>query len=65
VQRGLRTLTVVAAVLILTSLVVMATDSWGFLIGTTTSRRPHRDHRAACLIALGIPAGIVFESSSV
>jgi hypothetical protein len=59
VQRGLRTLTVVAAVLILTSLVVMATDSWGFLIGTTTSPADRIAITvAACLIALGIPAGI-------
>jgi O-antigen/teichoic acid export membrane protein len=59
VQRGLRTLIVVAAVLILACLVVMATDSWPFLIGTTTGPADRIAITvAACLIALGIPAGI-------
>jgi O-antigen/teichoic acid export membrane protein len=59
VQRGLRRLTMVAAVLILTSLVVMATDSWRILIGTTTGPADRIAITiAVCLIALGIPAGI-------
>jgi hypothetical protein len=59
VQRGLRTLTVVGAVLILASLVVMATDSWRLIIGTTTGPTDRIAITvAACLIALGIPAGI-------
>jgi O-antigen/teichoic acid export membrane protein len=59
VQRGMRRLNLVAVVLIAISLLIMATDSWGFLLG---SRAGPADRIAitiaACLIALGVPAGI-------
>lgn len=59
VQRGLRKLFVVAASLILASLVVMATNAWRFVIGTTTGPADRIAITvAACLIAVGIPAGI-------
>ncbi|CAN5602635.1 oligosaccharide flippase family protein [soil metagenome] len=59
VQRGLRMMILVAAVAILASTAIMATDTWHVLIGTTTG---HDDRVAitvaTCLIAVGIPAGI-------
>ncbi|MGV9800990.1 lipopolysaccharide biosynthesis protein [Mycobacterium sp. NPDC003449] len=59
VQRGLRMLILVAAGLMLTSMVVMAADGWHSVIGARTGP----DDRlavtvATCLIAVGIPAGI-------
>jgi O-antigen/teichoic acid export membrane protein len=59
VQRGLRRLNLVAAVLIAVSLAIMATDSWGFLLGSTAGPADRTAITiAACLIALGVPAGI-------
>jgi O-antigen/teichoic acid export membrane protein len=59
VQRGLRRLNLVAAVLIAISLLIMATDSWGFLLGSTAGPADRIAITvAACLIALGVPAGI-------
>jgi len=59
VQRGLRTLSVVAAVLILASLAIMATNSWGWLLGSSTGPADRiAITGAVCLIALGVPAGI-------
>ncbi|TRW85405.1 hypothetical protein FK535_08345 [Mycolicibacterium sp. 018/SC-01/001] len=59
VQRGVRMLGGVAAGLIVISLVVMATNSWQLLIGTSTgSADRFAITVAVCLIALGIPAGI-------
>lgn len=59
VQRGFRTLVLVAALLISVSLLVMATDSWQFIIGTRTGAGDRWAITVAmCLIALGIPAGI-------
>jgi hypothetical protein len=59
VQRGMRTLNVVAVVIIMISLVIMATDSWGFLLGSSTGPTDRVAITvAACLIALGVPAGI-------
>jgi O-antigen/teichoic acid export membrane protein len=59
VQHGLRRLKLVAVVLILISLVIMATDSWGFLLGSTAGPADRIAITvAACLIALGVPAGI-------
>jgi O-antigen/teichoic acid export membrane protein len=59
VQRGMRTLSVVAAVLVMISLVIMATDSWGFLLGRTTGPADRVAITVATsMIALGVPAGI-------
>jgi O-antigen/teichoic acid export membrane protein len=59
VQHGLRRLNLVAVALILISLVIMATDSWGFLLGGTAGPADRIAITiAACLIALGVPAGI-------
>lgn len=59
VQRGLRTLVLVAAVLILICIAIMATDTWHLFIGTMTGPADRwAITSAACLIALGIPAGI-------
>jgi O-antigen/teichoic acid export membrane protein len=59
VQSGLRRLNLVAVVLIAISLVIMATNSWGFLLGSTAGPADRIAITiAACLIALGIPAGI-------
>lgn len=59
VQRGMRVLAVVAVALILMSLVIMATDGWGSLLGTRSGPFDRIAITvAACLIALGIPAGI-------
>lgn len=59
VQRGFRMLILVAAVLILTSVMVMAADAWHFIIGTRTGPDDALAITlATCLIALGIPAGI-------
>jgi hypothetical protein len=59
VQSGLRRLNVVAVVLVAISLAIMATDSWGFLLGSTAGPADRIAITiAACLIALGIPAGI-------
>ena len=59
VQSGLRRLNLVAVVLIAISLVIMATNSWGFLLGSTAGPADRIAITiAACLIALGVPAGI-------
>lgn len=59
VQHGLRRLNLVALALILISLVIMATDSWGFLLGGTAGPADRIAITvAACLIALGVPTGI-------
>jgi O-antigen/teichoic acid export membrane protein len=59
VQHGLRRLNLVAVALILISLVIMATDSWGFLLGSTAGPADRIAITiAVCLIGLGVPAGI-------
>lgn len=59
VQRALRLLMFVAVGLSLVSLVVMAADSWGSLLGSTTGPADRFAVTAAvALIAVSIPAGI-------
>ncbi|MCW2687523.1 MAG: hypothetical protein JWR37_2413 [Mycobacterium sp.] len=59
VQRGLRLLGTVAVGLIALSLVIMATDSWGWMLGSKSGPVDRIAITvAACLIALSIPAGI-------
>ncbi|MCZ8379274.1 hypothetical protein O6P37_10400 [Mycobacterium sp. CPCC 205372] len=59
VQKGFRVLSMVAGALVLVSLVVMATDSWAVLVGTSSGPADRFAITvAACLVALGIPAGI-------
>jgi O-antigen/teichoic acid export membrane protein len=59
VQRGMRTLAFVAALLIAVSLLIMAMNSWGWLLGTTSGNADRFAITvAACLIALGVPAGM-------
>ena len=57
VQSGLLRFNLVAVVLIAISLVIMATNSWGFLLGSTAGPADRIAITiAACLIALGYPA---------
>lgn len=59
IQRGLRTMIMVAAALIMLSAVFMLTDTWHVLIGTRTGPGDRWAITVAtCLIAAGIPAGI-------
>ena len=64
VQHGLRRLSLVAVALILISLVIMATNSWGFLLGSTAGPADRIAITiAACLIALAFWLVSEFGSS--
>jgi O-antigen/teichoic acid export membrane protein len=59
VQRGVRTLALVAGAGILGSVLMMAMDAWDIFVGMSTGPGDRWAITAAtCLIALGIPAGI-------
>jgi len=59
VQRGMHALSVVAVGAIVISVIIMATDSWGSLLGGTTGPADRVAITVAvCLIALSVPAAI-------